>query len=248
MANWAFTRWRGLGGALALFVCVPLTFAGCTEETDDYRYRLTVEVETPDGLRSGSSVIEVETEIVRPGSNPAGSAVSWKVRGEAVAVDMPDGSTLFALLRSNNDVEWPARVVPMAIMRGRNLSWEQVYAELPRMDGVQRLPRNWPANAILPERSAYPMLVTFGDISDPTSVMEIDPDNLAATFGEGYALHRITVQITDDPVTTGIEERLGWLPEFYDKMLDGQRLNSIDAENRLANDLSQGAFSKGILQ
>ncbi|MGB7418161.1 MAG: hypothetical protein WA918_03180, partial [Erythrobacter sp.] len=33
----------------------------------------------------------------------------------------------------------------------------------------------------------------------------------AATFGEGTSLKRITVKLTDDPVTTGIDERLGWL-------------------------------------
>jgi hypothetical protein len=52
------------------------------------------------------------------------------------------------------------------------------------------------------------MMVTFGDLADPTSVAEVDPDDLAATFGEGVKLKRLTVELTDDPVTTGIEERL----------------------------------------
>jgi len=92
------------------------------------------------------------------------------------------------------------------------------------------------------------MMVTFGDLADPTSVAEVDPDYLAATFGEGVKLKRVTVELTDDPVTTGIEARLGWLPGYYDKMLDGRAINTINAENRLANDLSQGDFSKGLLQ
>ena len=57
------------------------------------------------------------------------------------------------------------------------------------------------------------MLVTFADRDDPTSVARVDPDDLAASFGEGVKLRRITVQLTDDPVTSGIEERLGWLTE-----------------------------------
>jgi hypothetical protein len=56
------------------------------------------------------------------------------------------------------------------------------------------------------------MLVTFGDLADPTSVARVDPDDLASTFGEGVRLRRITVELTDDLVTTGIEKRLGWLP------------------------------------
>lgn len=89
------------------------------------------------------------------------------------------------------------------------------------------------------------MLVTFGDLADPTSVRLVDANNLAANFGEGVSLKRITVQMTDDPVTTGIEGRLQWLPKMYSTMLDGQRLNNSQA---LANNLNQGAFSQGILQ
>ena len=91
------------------------------------------------------------------------------------------------------------------------------------------------------------MLVTFGDLDDPTSVAEVDPDDLAASFGEGYALKRITVQITDDPVTTGIEQRLGWLRGHTSGMLDGRANSTLKAENRFANDLSRIDFTRGIL-
>jgi hypothetical protein len=60
-------------------------------------------------------------------------------------------------------------------------------------------------------RSHYPLLVAFMDINDPNSVREVDPDNLAATFGPGVSLKRITLEITDEPVTEGkIESVLGW--------------------------------------
>ncbi|GJL68036.1 MAG: hypothetical protein NPIRA06_06710 [Nitrospirales bacterium] len=38
----------------------------------------------------------------------------------------------------------------------------------------------------------YPLLVAFMDINDPTSVKEVDLDNLAATFGPGVSLKRLT--------------------------------------------------------
>lgn len=54
-------------------------------------------------------------------------------------------------------------------------------------------------------------MVTFTDITDPTTVNQVDPTNLAATFGPGVSLKRITLQITDEPVTEGkIESVLGW--------------------------------------
>ena len=43
--------------------------------------------------------------------------------------------------------------------------------------------------------------------------MLVDPDDLVASFGEGYALREATIAITDGPVTSGEVERvLGWLP------------------------------------
>jgi len=56
-----------------------------------------------------------------------------------------------------------------------------------------------------------PVLVRFRDPKVPTSVELVDPLNLAASFGSGVTLTRASVEITDDPVTKGIETRLPWL-------------------------------------
>jgi len=92
-------------------------------------------------------------------------------------------------------------------MSGRGSSEGRFDAAL-NLDGPTELPRTYPAYKFIDERSAYPMLVTFGDLDDPASVERVDPDDLAAIFGEGVALKRITVQLTDDPVTTGTRMRL----------------------------------------
>ena len=40
----------------------------------------------------------------------------------------------------------------------------------------------------------------------------VDPANLAASFGTGYALRKVTLEITRAPVTSGVVEGvLGWL-------------------------------------
>jgi hypothetical protein len=56
-----------------------------------------------------------------------------------------------------------------------------------------------------------PALVRFGDRNNPTSVALVDPANPAASVGPGVALERAIIEITDDPVTTGIEAKLPWL-------------------------------------
>lgn len=44
------------------------------------------------------------------------------------------------------------------------------------------------------------MFVTFDDPSDPKTVREVSPESIGVS--------RITIEITDEDVTTGIEERL----------------------------------------
>ena len=83
---------------LAVVAAITLGLSGCTK-ADSYRYRLTVEVDTPQGLRTGSSVIEVGFLKI-PDWLPNGGGVSIKYRGEAVAVDLPDGQIVFAPFRS----------------------------------------------------------------------------------------------------------------------------------------------------
>jgi hypothetical protein len=65
------------------------------------------------------------------------------------------------------------------------------------------------------ESSDYTLLVTFTDMTGPQTVQKADPDNLAATFGPGVLLKRITAEIADGPLTEGkIESVLGWLNDI----------------------------------
>jgi hypothetical protein len=205
-------------------LCLALAISACASDdtAPDYRYRLPGEVETPEGLKTGSSVIEVKQRLVRAGSSPANMAVERRVRGEAVAVDLPGGRALFALLRSDNNVDWASYVMQTLAPHSESETFAQQLDNMLLLEGEIVLPRTFPPVGHLEERSAYPMLVTFGDLDDPTSVEEVDPDDLAATFGEDVSLKRITVQVTDDPVTSGIERRLGWLGNIREMNLSNE--------------------------
>jgi hypothetical protein len=88
------------------------------------------------------------------------------------------------------------------------------------------------------------MLVTFRDLADPTSVQAANPADFASMFGPGYALRRITVQVTDEDVTTGIEQRLAWLQDHVGTLVRRPRNSSIGSlpeEHRLTTrDFHQG--------
>ena len=214
------------GAAIGL----ALLLGGCGNNTTT-RFRLTVEVETPQGVRSGSSVIKVVWH--RPGAlarSILGSQASgsYTIRGEAVAVDLPDGEALFVLLRSPADPDWPAWVLGQ-IGHGE----------------VRPVPRRWrygPGAGTMTEN--YPWFVRFGDITKPETVEEVDPDDLAASFGEGYALKALTFQRTSDAVTTGIERRFPWWASYRTKHFDGTGTISEDmTEPSLSAHLSAGSFS-----
>ena len=86
----------GLRSMSRLFLCsvLLLLLAGC-DYTTTFRYKLTLEVETPDGVKSGSSVIqETTTEVWIPARGVSSHDV-----GEALYVDLgPGRRPLVALL------------------------------------------------------------------------------------------------------------------------------------------------------
>lgn len=114
--------------------------------------------------------------------------------------------------------------------------------ELDRQEKESLLSGLRASRVVQPEN--YPLLVTFDDITKPETVKRVDPDDLAATFGAGYALEVVTLEITDEAVTQGrVEAVLGWIDEYYDKMLDGNRLRDFRTE-KLANRLGKGDFKR----
>ena len=178
-----------LGGAAALLGGCGL-FGG-----NRYRYKMTVEVDTPQGLKSGFAVREISysKNLIKL---PDMAAVVATQRGEAVAVDLPGGQVLFALLSVNGYETLQAAF--------GNDAPERLNAA--KADG--RVVELHPIPGSIPEQSGFPMLVRFKDMRDPTSVELVSPGDLAASFGTGVSLKRITLQMVEEPVTVGIGERL----------------------------------------
>ena len=194
---------RGAIGVLASAGAM-LAVASCgVSNSASYRFRMTVEVNTPQGMKTGSSVIEAFASI-----GPRIGDVSGKsggLKGEAVVVDLPDGPVfiLLTLPDAGGSLDGVVTVALDPRAAGN--------ARTDYRDAVARL-GGWfgGAKADLP-RDNWPMFVRFADINDPKSVERIDP--------QAAGVRRITVETTRDPFTTGIVKRLGWLvtnPPFAD--------------------------------
>jgi hypothetical protein len=226
----------------------------------DYRYRLTVEVDTPEGVKSGSSVIEVSTQLSGKYSIPDPGKIYRKARGEAVTVDLGSRGVMFALLRSESDVDWANRALmsvlkdipPAEIAAARtedspgHLGFDMQMRQIPTLQGRYDIARHAVFIRPVPKESdtptAYPILVTFTKMADPKSVTKIDPDNMAARFGKGVKLKRITVERTDDAVTSGIEKRLDAIGIKKDRSLDNDYTKTLNPT--LAQSLGYSDFKK----
>lgn len=217
-----------------------------------WRYRMTVEVETPEGLKTGSAVrqVHVQREYV-PFQINSGADIS--VKGEAVVVDLGTRGVLFALLDGDDAYRVVNETFPWPGGPGGSYTAEG----LRYYDGLTE------GRAEL-AREAIPRMVTFKDRNDPKSVELVyayklnsqeskgshkvydETDNFEAMFGKGVKLKRVILEMTDDKVTKGIIEQLPWLLDYRNQLFDGRRFHTIKAENQLTNSLGMGSFSTGI--
>lgn len=203
-----------------------LLLAGCGGPIYTYRYRLTLAVEADGQVHTGSSVVEVsEWRTSEWSLEPR--LVKTRVIGEATLVDLGRGRVLIALLEGipagtprseRGGREWIGRS-PTGLLVGLfglNYQWTEArndgLAELSRQRAVRHLGAN-----------QLPILVTFRNINDPKTLVVVDPNELPTTFGPGVQFKSATIEVTDAPIGTGIEETLPWL-RTISGYLDGERL------------------------
>ena len=219
-----------------------------------WRYKMTVEIETPEGVKVGSAVREINVIHgikITPESHP-----SISLKGEAVAVDLGERGMVFALLNDAESLVFKAFPIPGKIPGGGGTTPEGIryYAQLKTGSAV--LPPKW-----------VPMMVTFTDRNDPASVelvyqSELDfqnstpskgthyniTDNFESIFGNGVKLKQVKIEMTEDPVTVEVVKWLPWLPEYYGQLLDKRRFHTFEAQNKLANSLGAGSFAVNTIK
>jgi len=173
-----------------------------------HKYRLTVEVETPEGSKSASGVLAVHPDR---GYSRGGHT---STKGDAIFVDLGGGKNLVALLAhidkhlDLDDINYVALRAYTAA-GGKRVSFN----EMNRLTGS------------VPVRDALiPVLVTFADPANPGTARAVSPDGAEAALGKGYRLQGITAEVVPnglwpldfggalgEPVTRGILAKLPWL-------------------------------------
>ncbi len=191
-----FIRWAG-GLLVPAWVLWQIAYPSF-----GWRQKLSLVIETPAGEVSGSSVSAVN---VRMGPNLFMDSPSIGVAfvGEAAFVEVAPGRYPFALV--SNGPGWASDTfAPVSVERsftGRMGMIEQSLGDSPKDIPQDR----------------WPMLVTFDDVAKPETVREVNPEDLAAVFGEGVRLKAVTLEITREEVTEGrlegVSALLGPYPE-----------------------------------
>lgn len=198
-------RWLGILGVagIAIYVLLHHLYPSAT-----YRYRLTIFAEASGKPVSGSGVVEVTHENRIPWMANSSSILASTTRGEAFFVDFGSSGRMLVLLRGDHRCSLPDQLIPHSFDVKRGLSDRDYLNRLKRVEGIQSL-----------SRKCLPRFVRFRDQSDPTSVDEIDPDDLSSHFGQSARFTGATVEITRDKVTTGIEAALPWIKSMNNKAI-----------------------------
>jgi hypothetical protein len=171
-------------------------------------------VETPGGIKSGSSVIDVRIQKQPEfGSSPP---IVTYVKGEAVFVDLGDGRNLIALLASGPNAEntdYPKSVVPTHF----RLSYEDHdLVKYPSLQGRWDVPERY-----------LPTFVTFEDLYDPKTTRVVPPHALEEVFGAGVRLRRVWVEMTGDLITRRIEKEMPQIIQQLRERAQGMQMRRV---------------------
>jgi hypothetical protein len=172
-----------------------------------HKYRLTVEVDTPEGVKSASGVMSVHPDR---GYNRGGHT---RTRGDAVLVDLGGAKNLLALLAHlDKSIDFDGMNY-LALRAYKAGGRDVAFNEMSKMTGSA------PVTGAL-----IPVLLTFTDLRDPSTARMVPPDDLETALGKGFHLHGVSVAVVPnglwpldfggmlgEPVTRGIEAVLPWL-------------------------------------
>lgn len=185
-------------GFIAILAAFFIAAVGYVWPPYTNRFRVTIEVDTPDGIRSGSSVIETTYFESGDWGPVEARGVRARAKGEAIFVDLGRGRNLVAILgwgKFGENEDQIFNLTRAALAASSRVDWK----DESKLKGRGDLPLQY-----------VPTLITFDDLSNPTTARLVDPTNFAATFGQGYSLHRVTLETTSASLTHSIEAKLPW--------------------------------------
>lgn len=186
------SKWKIAAIVLAAAI-YAVSLSACGERFGTYHFRLTIEVDTPDGVRRGSSVLAVTYgRGPRWAQGIGGGSAYARLRGEAVFVELADGRGVVALLAHGsegydvNSIGW----LPITAFTGAPLGWGSIdalaalRARGKYLEGVTEL-----------KNLLVPTFIASLDVRDPKKTYRLNNSEFVYIFGKGYAFGRAALEI-----------------------------------------------------
>ncbi|NRG19067.1 hypothetical protein HPQ64_15355 [Rhizobiales bacterium] len=187
--------------------------------TTEKRYRLEISVEIDGKNYTGGAVQQLTaTGGARIFRGLSQTSAHYEFYGEAVAIDLDERGTLYALMRYPPPADKPTAF---------HLAKRYYSAFVPTVCGLRvgrfgyavfiwRIRMLW--NDCEVPIDEMPMLVRFANEPELDSVEQVDPKNLAATYGPSARFLGARISFTREPLSMEIEERLPWLEARKNKI------------------------------
>jgi hypothetical protein len=223
--NWYFKR---VLAPVAVLWALGWGYIQINYPTCTFRYKLTAEVMTPAGLKSGSSVVEVSYTTKSAPLSQGGRFDS--VLGGATYVDLGDGKNLFVTLGTLDSTQpvqhWyspngGSPLIEPSEYENMKGALDPIWLPI-KIFRLGRTPGNecemclrvaklygQPEEAVPLEN--LPTLVTFSDLHQPATAKTVSPNDLISIFGLAHTL-AVKIEVLNAPISDRIEDILPWLP------------------------------------
>lgn len=232
---WRVSLLRWIFLTILILVAGPRLFVSSGKVVSDaltttvIKYKIIVEVETPEGLKTGSNVAQVTITPKFVHWNPSSPPVSTRVKAEAIFIDLGQGKNIVSTLKFGesgtlDNIGELAQSVFKCTTSGLRLRRNGTRSELTNTN--------------------IPVLVTFLDPNNPNTLRVVKPDEFEHAFGSGYLFKAAWIEITEDAVTTNrIEQSLPWVGT-YDKEAIAEKLIQRSGNHRASISVGM-AFRRG---
>lgn len=193
-----------LAGAAVIVLGVILLASLIYFYRPDHKYRLTVEVETPQGVKSAAGVMAIHRGKI----SISGIGGGIGTKGDAIFVDLGNGRNVIALLAHGKDGLDSDGMSYLALNAFASAGERVQFKDVKDLSGKVPV-------------TGKPTLITFTNLADPLSARELNPADIGAVLGEGYRLRGVTLEMV--PVgfwpfdfggvlgeTRGIQARFPW--------------------------------------
>lgn len=207
--------------AFAALGVAVLLFAGFSRGKN---FEIVLSIETPEGLRSGSSVFSFETSDA-PFWYPSAVRGSSALSGDAPYVRLPDGRYLFVLL-ADAYKRRPFREAFYACGQ-RGLERHEVREKF----------------EVLP---CGPRFVLLDEDLDMRSIREVEPGKEGFQIGQGYTIRSLSAARTSTKQEYRLAEELGGLADQFEVQARLRRLARDDPPRGDLQRIGFGAFSSGF--